>query len=153
MKRYAVIAALALLVPAAPPAVAQMSRSTGSDYTPRLGDLMNAIQSRHIKLWFAAKNLNWDLAAYELAQIKGGLSDAAGMYSGMPVSNLTTMSDPLDALAAAIKAKDSKKFATGFGTLTAGCNACHQTMERGFVAIQQPTTSPFSNQSFAPAKR
>ncbi|WP_445490746.1 hypothetical protein [Rhodopseudomonas sp. RCAM05734] len=153
MKRRVVIAALALVVLVASPAVAQMSRSTSSDYTPRLGDLMNAIQSRHIKLWFAAKNLNWDLAAYELAQIKGGLSDAAGMYSGMPVSNLTTMSDPLDLLAAAIKAKDGKKFAASFGTLTAGCNACHQTMERGFVVIQQPVASPFSNQSFAPAKK
>jgi hypothetical protein len=153
MKRRVVIAALALVSLMASPAVAQMSKSTGSDYTPRLGDLMNAIQSRHIKLWFAAKNLNWDLAAYELAQIKGGLSDAAGMYSGMPVNNLATMSDPLDLLAVALKAKDSKMFAASFGTLTAGCNACHQTMERGFVIIQQPATSPFSNQSFAPAKR
>ena len=151
MKRRAVVAALALGVLAFP-AFAQVSRSAGSDYLPRLGDIMSLIQSRHMKLWFAARNSNWDLAAFELAQIKGGLTDAAGMYSGMPVNNLTTMAEPLDALAAAIKAKDGKKFASSFGTLTAGCNACHQTMERGFVIIQQPVTSPFSNQSFAPPK-
>ena len=154
MKRRAVIAALALVAVVAPAAMAQVSRPAGgSDYTPRLGDLMNMVQTRHIKLWFAAKNSSWDLAAYELAQIKAGLSDAAGMYSGLPVNNLTTMSDPLDALAAAIKAKDGKKFAASFGTLTTGCNACHQTMERSFVVIQQPPTSPFSNQSFAPARK
>jgi hypothetical protein len=154
MTRRAVIAVLALAIVSVPAAIAQVSRPTGgSDYMPRLGDIMNTIQARHIKLWFAAKNLNWDLAAFELAQIKTGLSDAAGMYSGMPVNNLTTMSDPLDSLAGAIQAKDSKTFAASFGTLTAGCNACHQTMERSFVVIQRPATSPFSNQSFAAPKK
>jgi len=153
MTRRVVLAVLALTIVSVPAAIAQISRPTGgSDYMPRLGDIMNTIQSRHIKLWFAAKNRNWDLAAFELAQIKTGLSDAAGMYSGMPVNNLTTMSDPLNALAGAIRGKDNKTFAASFGTLTAGCNACHQTMERGFVVIQQPANSPFSNQSFAPTK-
>jgi hypothetical protein len=151
MKRRAVIAAIALVILSFP-AMAQIPRP-GDSYLPRLGDLMGMIQSRHVKLWVAARNLNWDLASYELEHIRSGLADAAVMYSGIPVTNVTTMSEPLDAIAAAIKARDGKKFAISFGTLTAGCNACHQTMDRGFVVIQQPATAPFSNQTFAPLKK
>ena len=53
-------------------AVAQgrMNTLTTEQYVPRLGDIMNAVQSRHMKLWFAGKALNWELAAYELGQIE-----------------------------------------------------------------------------------
>jgi hypothetical protein len=47
-------------------------------------------------------------------------------------------------------AKDSGKFAKAFGELTAGCNACHQSMERGFIVMRVPTEDPFSDQRFAP---
>jgi hypothetical protein len=113
---------------------------------------MNAVQARHIKLWFAGKAANWELAAYELRQLKAGVVEAALMYEGIPVSNVTTMSNPLQSLADAIDARDGKGFAKAFGELTAGCNSCHQSMERGFVAIVQPAASPFSDQSFAPKK-
>src|SRR5207237_9639002 len=33
---------------------------------PLLGDIMNAVQTRHMKLWFAGKAFNWELATYEL---------------------------------------------------------------------------------------
>jgi hypothetical protein len=33
---------------------------------PKLGDIMVAAQWRHIKLWFAGKSNNWDLASYEV---------------------------------------------------------------------------------------
>ena len=56
-------------------------------------------------------------------------------------------------MGAAIKAKDGAGFVKGFDALTATCNACHQGIGRGFVVIQVPTVSPFSDQSFAPPKR
>jgi len=40
---------------------------------PALADIMTAVQWRHIKLWFAGKFRNWDLANYELRQIKVSL--------------------------------------------------------------------------------
>jgi len=46
---------------------------------------MNAVQSRHMKLWFAGKALNWELAAYELRQLEvwsDGSGDALSGYSG-----------------------------------------------------------------------
>lgn len=45
-------------------------------YVPALGDIMGAIQERHIKLWFAGRRANWDLARYELAHIRTSLEDA-----------------------------------------------------------------------------
>jgi hypothetical protein len=54
---------------------------------------------------------------------------------------------------AAIRAKDGSQFAKGFNEFTAACNACHQGIGRAFIVIQMPTTSPFSDQSFAPPKK
>ena len=126
---------------------------TNEQYVPRLGDIMNAVQTRHIKLWFAGKAQNWELAAYELRQLKAGLLEAAVLYQGIPVSNVTTMTKPVQSISDAIDAKDFKRFTKAVGELTDGCNSCHQTMQRGFVAIQMPTTSPFSDQSFAPTQK
>jgi ornithine carbamoyltransferase len=126
----------------------------GERYVPRLGDIMNSVQARHLKLWLAGKALNWDLAAYELRQIKAGVVEAAVLYEGIPVTNVTTMTKPVQSVADAITAKDVRRFTLAFGELTDGCNSCHSSMQRGFIAIQQPTASPFGNQSFAPpAKR
>jgi hypothetical protein len=145
MKYLAVVGALFIAVVLAPLAVAQ-----GEGYVPNLGDIMGTIQLRHIKLCFAGKLRNWELAAYELAQIKSSLEDAATLYSGIPVTDVTIVAEPVQLIGAAIELKDSMKFAKGFSELTAACNACHQAIGRGFIVIQVPTASPFSDQSFSP---
>ncbi|WP_257168309.1 hypothetical protein [Bradyrhizobium sp. SRS-191] len=127
--------------------------SNADQYLPRLGDIMNLVQVRHAKLWFAGQAKNWDLAAYELAQLKQSLADAAGFYSGLPVDNVTTLSQPIQSISDAITAKDGKRFASAVTELTSGCNACHATMERGYVAIRIPTEKPFGNQDFRPQGR
>jgi hypothetical protein len=138
-----------------PAAIAQSkSQATASEqYVPRLGDIMNAIQTRHIKLWLAGKVQNWDLAAYELRQLKAGLLEAAVLYEGIPVTSVTTMTAPVQSVADAIEARNSQRFAKAAGELTDGCNACHQSMGPGFIAIQTPTAAPFGDQSFAPPKK
>ncbi|NVN88263.1 MAG: hypothetical protein HXX15_19450 [Rhodopseudomonas sp.] len=152
--RSFVAGVLAVVASISVAAAQQLNRSAlPADASPRLADIMEAIQARHIKLWFAGKNHNWDLAAYEAAQIRARLEDAARFYQDLPVTEVTTMGAPLDALSEAVKAKDTTKFASAFDQLTAGCNSCHQSIERSFIAIQTPTAQPFSNQSFAPAKK
>jgi hypothetical protein len=152
MKPFRFLAALLMACCLAPVAFAQpkLDVSPGEQYLPRLGDIMNAMQTRHIKLSLAGKARNWELAAYELRQLKAGLLEAAVMYQGIPVSNVTTMTAPVQAIADAIAARDSERFAKASGELRAGCNACHQSMERGFIVIQTPTAAPFGDQSFAP---
>ena len=122
-------------------------------YVPRLGDIMNTVQTRHMKLWFAGKSANWDLAAYELRQLKAGLVEAALLYEGIPVNNVTTMAQPVQSVADAIEAKDGKKFAKVYADLTSGCNACHQSIGRGYIVMRVPDTSPFSGQQFAPQSK
>ena len=152
MKLRGYIVALLMVCALTPLAIAQSSlvATSKEQFVPRLGDIMNAVQSRHMKLWFAGKALNWELAAYELLQLKAGVVEAAVLYEGIPVTNVTTMTKPIQSVSDAIQAKDSRRFAKAVGELTDGCNACHQSMGRGFIAIRMPTVSPFSNQSFAP---
>lgn len=119
-----------------------------NDNGPRLADLMEGAQSRHAKLWFAGKAGNWNLAAYEIKQIQSRLEDAATLYPGLPVTDLTTMAGPLRALAEAVKAKEAKRFEVAFDDVTRACNACHDASSRGFISIKRPSAPPFSNQVF-----
>lgn len=144
---------MVLMVCASPlVAMAQTGRNLppSESYVPRLGDIMNAAQSRHMKLWFAGKSANWDLAAYELRQLRASLVEAASLYEGIPVTNVTTMVQPVQMVADAIEAKDGKKFSKAYGELTVGCNGCHQSIGRGYIVMRVPDVSPFSDQQFAP---
>jgi len=141
----ALIGAFCIGLILAPLAVAQQEI-----YRPPLGDMMSVIQARHIKLWFAGKFGNWDLAAYEVGEIRANLENAANLYRGIPAELVTNTADPIEAIRDGIEAKDSAKFAKAYGDLTAACNACHSGIGRGFIVIRVPTISPFTDQSFAP---
>ena len=51
-----------------------------------------------------------------------------------------------------IDAKDRNAFVTAFDRLSAGCNACHHTLDHAFIVIQRPVLLPYSDQSFSPEK-
>jgi hypothetical protein len=122
----------------------------GENYVPGLGNIMEAIQWRHIKLAYAGKSANWELARYELGQMQQSLSDAARLYQGIPIEAVEMIEQPLMALSDAIKSKDGPGFTRTFAALTVACNNCHAAAKVGFIAIQVPTASPFSDQSFSP---
>ncbi len=159
MKLRGYIVTLLMACSLAPLAVAQsgpppsLGASPSSDYAPRLSEIMNSVQTWHIKLGLAVRAQNWDLAAYELRQLKASLLEAAVMYEGIPVSNVTTMTKPIQSISDAIAARDFKLFTKASAELVDGCNACHQTMQRGFIMIQAPTAAPFGDQSFIPQKK
>jgi hypothetical protein len=146
--------ALAGLGAASAVAAQDLKSPSADQYVPRLGDIMSAAQTRHHKLWMAGKAQNWELAAYELRQLKANLIEAAVFYSGIPVGNVTTLEPSLQSMSDAIDAKDSRKFAKGLGELTEGCNACHRSLKRSFVVMKVPSDqNPFANQQFAPTTR
>jgi hypothetical protein len=130
-----------------------VAAQTPQKFTPRLPDIMGAVQFRHLKLSVAGQQQNWALAAYELELVKSGLVEAIAFYDNIPVENITTVDGPLKALESAIASKNGAAFGKAFQQLTAGCNSCHQSIGRGFIVMTVPTASPFGNQSFAPAKR
>src|ERR1700756_2243028 len=126
-------------------------------FEPGLGEFMTATQLRHAKLWFAGKNSNWDLAAYEIDEIKEGLEDAAKLhptFDNVPVAEMIkSIIDPrIERLEKAVEAKNSAQFVAAFDELTAGCNSCHAGAGKRFIRIQRPTELPVSNQNFAPVK-
>ncbi|MBX9650111.1 MAG: hypothetical protein K2X57_23985 [Xanthobacteraceae bacterium] len=140
---------MALIALATPFVVAAQ---TSREYAPKLADIMSTVQFRHLKLSIAGQQQNWELAAYELGLLKSGLVDAVALYTNIPVENITMVDGPVKAIDGAIASKSSAAFGKAFQELTAGCNSCHQSIGRDFIAIKVPTASPFSNQSFSPAK-
>ena len=126
-------------------------------YAPGLGEFMTATQLRHAKLWFAGKENNWDLAAYEIDEIAEGLEDAEKQFpthDGIPVADMIKANiDPaIDELKKAVAARSSTQFAVAFDKLTGACNTCHAGADKPFIRIQRPTSVPLSNQNFAPRR-
>ena len=117
---------------------------------PGLGEIMTLQQLRHIKLWFAGKAGNWPLADYEVGELGEGFDDVDKQLGGGTVDKM--VGEPMKALQKAIDDKNRTAFTAAFDQLTAGCNSCHHTLDHGFIAIQRPTSLPYSNQNFAPQK-
>ena len=89
---------------------------------------MMGIQVHHAKIWFAGKNKNWDLADFELGEIKETLEDVKKYCTDRPeVKSLPIIYPALDSLNNAIKAKNPKQFEQSFVLLTSSCNSCHKT--------------------------
>ena len=130
----------------------------GKTYIPGVEQFMGVMLSQHAKLWYAGKARNWELAEFELAEIKEVMGDVQDL---VPVFKNLPFADMLDAvivkeiadLEKAIATKDFKKFAAGYDKLTAACNSCHEGTEMGFVRIQRPTRPAFFNQDFRPQKK
>ncbi len=140
-------AAPAATVPAAP-----------APYVMTMGDMMNTlIQPRHAKLGLAGRARNWPLAQYALVELRqafAGIVKAQPQFHGLPVGELVNaaVSQPLNAVDAAIGAQDPKQFAVAYDQLTRGCNACHAAVDHPFVVIKAPDSSAFPNQDFSPHK-
>jgi hypothetical protein len=132
---------------AAPPAPPQAANPP--DY-PGLGEIMTLQQLRHIKLWFAGRAGNWPLAGYEIGELQEGFEDADKLVGGGTVDKM--VGAPMKALQKIVDDKDRAAFPAAFDKLSAGCNSCHHMLGRPFIAIQRPTSLPYSDQSFTPQK-
>jgi hypothetical protein len=147
--------ALALPVRAAEEGNAAHAEGAKNTYASGLGEIMSLQQMRHLKLWLAGQAKNWPLAEYELDELGEGFDDVIKFFpvkDDMQIAQMAenTVVPVLKDVKGAIKAKDAAKFTAAFDKLTAACNACHQSANHAFIVIQRPTTSPYTNQSFAP---
>jgi ABC-type sugar transport system substrate-binding protein len=114
---------------------------------PHLSEIMVAQQMRHIKLWFAGDAGNWPLADYELDQLKDGFDDVAKLLGGDLAQQ--HVGGAISQLEKAIESKDHAAFVSAFDQLSAGCNACHGTLDHAFIVIQRPNLLPYSDQNFS----
>ena len=124
-------------------------QKTSNAYTPGFGELMSSIQLHHSKLWFAGKDQNWALAAYEQSLIQSAFKRIEKYHSDNPNAKaLGMITLPMDSIQHAIAQKDLPSFSRSFLFLTTTCNNCHQVTKHGFNKIIVPATNPFTNQDF-----
>jgi hypothetical protein len=142
------------------PGMDMTETKSAAPYHPGLGELMMAfVQPRHIKLGLAGAAQNWALAAYELGELRETFEDVGKLvpkHGGLaiPPAIAATVTPPMNALAAAIKAKDAAALAKSYAELTAGCNACHQSADHPMIVIQTPTgAGAFPDQDFRPSQK
>lgn len=118
-------------------------------YKPGLGEFMGNVQIHHAKLWFAGKNQNWELANFEINEIKESLDDINHYCADRPeIKELGMIEEPLQNISRAIGQKNANEFESSYKVLTVTCNSCHQATNHGFNVITIPATPPFSNQNF-----
>jgi hypothetical protein len=132
--------------------------TTTPDYHPSMGDLMTmAVQPRHSKLGLAGQNKNWVYATYELSELRNafariGRTIPTYQNTDVPALFATMTQTPLAEVEDAIKAGDPGRFKRAYATLTATCNACHQSQSHAMVVIKTPSASMYPDQEFKPAK-
>ncbi len=154
MKRVLTAFSIALLMLA--PAMAQQSSFATPKYdrdpseaaVGTLANIMTSIQLRHIRSWSAGKAKNWDLLNYEAQRLEEDFITAAGFYRNLPIDNVVLVDKPLRRLMEAAQTKDYSLYTKAFDELTAGCNSCHVEGHVGFIRIQVPKSSPFTDQNF-----
>lgn len=116
---------------------------------------MGVIQQHHAKLYYSGMNENWDLAAYQIDEIKEGLDQATELHEHFKdikgsLKDLRHVTDQgVAETEAAIQKKSKTLFLGAYKNLTHSCNQCHQAADHGFIVIQSPVTGMFSNQKFA----
>ena len=128
--------------------------SSALNYVPGIGDMMNSlVQPRHAKLWLAGHEKNWELAVYAYKEMQQALNTVGTVqpkFRNLTVPEMIELmtGEAMRDLQSAIDARDPKKFAEAFDSLTDGCNSCHTALNHGFIVIKVPQASAFPNQEF-----
>jgi hypothetical protein len=126
------------------------------EFKPAMDDLMTMlVQPRHLKLSYAGQAKNWELAAFELRELRAALARIGRTIPtyrkiGVDDAVATIFTEKAVAVDAAIKGADSAKFAAAFSDMTNACNACHASMEHAFLVIKVPDVNVYPNQEFRP---
>ena len=122
---------------------------------PGLGEYMSTIQLHAGKLWFAAKAANWDLAGYELDELKETMEAAENLdeeKNGVKISPVldSVLKTQIPALEETLKAKNAAKFQKAYDETLAACNGCHADAGYKFIHVVRPAAPPVTNQRWEP---
>ena len=115
-------------------------------YRASLGDIMQLIQLKHVKLWRAGAASEWQMAAFETGEIKDTFYKAAMIYSNIPIEDVIAVEQPLADMGQAIKTRDKAGFNAAYGSLTRACNGCHQAANVGFIVVKTPDVRPIGDE-------
>jgi len=124
------------------------------DFKPTLDDLMTMlIQPRHLKLWAAAQQRNWTLAAFQLNEMRSGFDKIAATipkYTNIDLGPtfISLMGSKIQAVNGAINNQNPMLFNTAFNDLTAACNSCHEALNHPYLVMKVPEVTGYPNQDF-----
>lgn len=167
MKRSSIAVGLAVIVAMSASLVAAAQNAPGPqtqarpglvilDFKPAMDDLMTMlVQPRHIRLYYAGQARNWQLAAFQINELRGALARIGRTIPNYRNINVDTavasiFADRLAAVDAAVKAGDLAQFSAAYGEMTNACNDCHKGMEHPFLVIRVPEGGFFPDQEFRP---
>ena len=126
-----------------------LEKKIGTTYKPGFGEFMSGIQVHHAKLWFAGINENWELADFEMHEIKENIDAIKDYHAERPESKSLSMLGPaMDSVSKAVEQKNLSLFKPSYVLLTNTCNDCHKAVNFSFNEVKIPDSPPFSNQSF-----
>jgi len=123
------------------------------ELAPGLGEYMTTIQLHAGKLWFAAKATNWELAEYELDELKETMETAKALNAeknGVKISNVldSVLQTQVAQLAESVKRKSSGEFQKSYDEMLSACNGCHTEAGYKFIHIIRPSAPPVTNQQW-----
>ena len=129
----------------------QASVLAAKESAPGLGEYMTTIQLHAGKLWFAVNATNWDLARYELDELKETMIAAKTLNAeknGVKVSNVldAVLQSQIVQLEDAIKHKVKSEFQKSYNAALSACNGCHAEAGVKFIQIVRPSAPPVTNQ-------
>jgi hypothetical protein len=131
----------------------QAELTTAKESMPGLGEYMTTIQLHVGKLWFAAKASNWELAEYELDELKETMEAAKGLNAeknGVKISGVldSVLRTQVAQLAESIEDKNPVEFQKSYDETLSACNGCHTEAGYKFIHIVRPSAPPVTNQSW-----
>ncbi|TMA90696.1 MAG: hypothetical protein E6J74_23435 [Deltaproteobacteria bacterium] len=131
----------------------QADLTSVKELAPGLGEYMTTIQMHAGKLWFAARATNWDLAQYELDELKETMEAAKGLNAeknGIKISNVldSVLQTQIAELDKSIKSKSQTEFQKSYDETLSACNGCHTEAGYKFIRIIRPSAPPVTNQQW-----
>jgi iron uptake system EfeUOB component EfeO/EfeM len=121
---------------------------------PGLGTIMIEYSQRFSKAWYAAQAQNWDLAKYQIVEMREiqetGEVDRPNFANSLKAFEAGFL-DPLE------KAADNKNmndFSAAYDKAILGCNSCHAGQKNAefsnfkFIKIQKPKNPPVDYMDF-----
>src|SRR6266545_1154420 len=128
-----------------------------SDIQPGLGTIMIEYGHRMAALWFAGQAANWDLAQYQLTEMREIQEVAETTRPARAPALKSFESSFLDPLEEQIKAKDKAKFESAYNSAVQGCNSCHGSQTSAdwpqgfkFIKVQAPKDTLESIYAYTP---
>lgn len=129
----------------------QANAKAAKELGPGLGEYMSTIQLHVGKLWFAAEANNWELAQYEVDELKETMEAAEGLNAeknGVKISGVldSVLQTQVAQLGESIKRKSESEFLGSYDETLGACNGCHTEAGYGFIHIVRPSAPPVTNQ-------